>query len=165
MQVDPAFRTHRQSARRRRRRSRALRLALAAPVVALVIGAALWWLWPLTGPGTDDPTRTIAATGDMEQQLVQVEPEFDVAPVVQADTFTDLPGDPLILRLSGEDEAARQSRGLPGPDILDIGRVGLPAPDRLTLVREGLHVRQRQLMAALPTSREEFALFLSLIHI
>ena len=159
MQVDPAFRTHRQSARRRRRRSLALRLALIAPVLAMIIGAGLWWLWPATGPGTDGPTATIAATGDMEQQLVQVEPEFDVAPVVQADTFTDLPGDPLILRLSGDEDTARQSRGLPGPDILDIGRVGLPAPDRLTLVREGLHVRQRQLMAALPTSREEFALF------
>ena len=155
MQVDPAFQSHRRSARRRRNRARAIRGGVGA--VALMIAGGLGWaLWP-DAAEKGDPQIAVTATGD-DAQMVQVAAEFDVAPVVRADTFTDLPGDPLILRLAEDDQSSR-SQPLPGPPTLDVGRVGLPAPDRLLLVDETLHTRERRLMTALPSSPEDFALF------
>ncbi|MFV0301292.1 MAG: peptidoglycan DD-metalloendopeptidase family protein [Paracoccus sp. (in: a-proteobacteria)] len=156
MQVDPAFQSHRRSARRRRNRGRALRVGLVAACL-LVAGGLGWVFW-----SGDDPRPTAGPPPDSgdEAQMVQVAEAFDVAPVVRADTFTDLPGDPLILRLA-EDGQDGRSLPLPGPPTLDVGRVGLPAPDRLMLVNETLHVRERRLMTALPSSPEDFALFQS----
>lgn len=152
MQVDPAFHSHRRRARMRRNRSRALRGGIAA-IGVMVVGGLLWLLWP--DGGADEVIATGA--GD-DPQMVQVAAEFDIAPVVRADTFTDLPGDPLILRLAGDGRKAR-SLPLPGPPTLDVGRVGLPAPDRLLRVDEALQIRERRLMTALPSSPEDFALF------
>ncbi|AUH32937.1 M23 family metallopeptidase [Paracoccus tegillarcae] len=159
MQVDPAFQNHRRSARRRRNRSRAIRGGVAAASV-LIVGGVAWMLWPdapTDGMPAGDPQIASEAQGD-DAQMVQVAEEFDVAPVVRADTFTDLPGDPLILRLA-EDGQSSGNQPLTGPPTLDVGRVGLPAPDRLTLVDETLHTRERRLMTALPSSPEDFALF------
>lgn len=164
MQVDPAFQSHRLNARRRRNRSRAIRVGVGLAVL-LLAGGIGWLVWP---DGEASPLETVqvadaASGGDTLQdgaQMVQVEEAFDVAPVVRADTFTDLPGDPLILRLADEGQGDR-SLPLAGPPTLDVGRVGLPAPDRLMLVNETLQVRERRLMTALPSSPEDFALFQS----
>ncbi|MFD1881871.1 peptidoglycan DD-metalloendopeptidase family protein [Paracoccus pacificus] len=120
-----------------------------------------------TGPATADPATTVAAAegsdgvaaGDGDEQMVQVESQFDIAPVVVADTFTNIRGDPMILRTETAEAASAQPRRLEGPSTLEPTRVGAPSPERLVMVQEGLYVRDRRLMTALPTSREDFALF------
>ena len=104
MQVDPAFQSHRRSARRRRNRARAIRGGVGA-VALLIAGGLGWALWP-DAAEKGDPQIAVTATGD-DAQMVQVAAEFDVAPVVRAETFTDLPGDPLIARLQALEQLAR----------------------------------------------------------
>ena len=163
MQVDPAFQSHRRSARKRRNRNRAIRGGLAGAGLLVLAGLG-WLIWP---GGSPAPLSTVASDGPVPtdpvangEQMVQVVGAFDVVPVVRADTFTDLPGDPLILRLA-EPGAGQRSQTLTGPPTLDVGRVGLPGPERLQLVSETLHVRERRLMTALPSSPDDFALFQS----
>lgn len=155
LQIDPQFRQMGKGARRRRRRIGAIRATAAA---AALVGA-LGLLWHQTGPW---PVLTrllpdAAGGGDLEQQIVQTESEFDIAPVVRGDTFTDIAGDPMIIQ--GESSEADSGTLLPGPADLSPIRVGAPAPDRLAMVSEDLYLRERRLVAALPSTREEFALF------
>lgn len=145
--IDPRFRQMGQGARRRRRRGLALRGALAALVLA-GLGA---WLWPSLQP-------RLSALLASEPAMVQVESQFDIAPVVRGDTFTDIPGDPIIIPPPG-DGAEAETRRLPAPPALTAsGRVpGAPAGVRL--LDSTLVPQDRQLVAALPSTREEFALF------
>lgn len=149
IKIDPQFRQMGQGARRRRLRNGLVRGgALLACLAGLgVIG------WQMFGPHLG----VGAARGDLDQQIVQTESEFDIAPVVRGDTFTDIAGDPLIIQ-SGEADGESGTL-LQGPNDLNPIRVGAPAPDRLTMVSENLYLRERRLVAALPTTREEFALF------
>ncbi|AGT11476.1 M23 family metallopeptidase [Paracoccus aminophilus] len=144
--IDPQFRKMGSGARRRRQRLGLVRGAALA--LALVgAGAGIWHFLP--GRAVDG--------GDLDQQIVQTESEFDIAPVVRGDAFTDIAGDPMII--PGEEASDEAGRQLSGPTELSPIRVGQPAPDRLTLVAEDLYQRGRRLVAALPTTREEFALF------
>lgn len=144
MQVDPAFRDLARSSRRRRRRRRLWRGGLAGTAAAAALAAALWH-WP---PGLlfqgDDPV------------MVQVDDGIMVAPPVLSDAFADIPGDPMVIAGDG---AERPGIALSGPPDLDPARVGPPAPARLMLLEEPLYSRDRRLIAALPTTREDFALF------
>ncbi|PYF09878.1 hypothetical protein C8J30_10610 [Rhodobacter viridis] len=47
------------------------------------------------------------------------------------------------------------------PGVLSITRFGLPRPDRFTLIEDDLVPTERRLMTELPSSREDFALFLA----
>lgn len=157
-QIDPKFRQMGQGARRRRRRLGALRGGAA--VLVLVAGAAL--IRQQTGPWTFLPSSVTALFGqsngsDLEEQIVQTESEFDIAPVVRGDTFTDIAGDPMIIQ--GDSGEGDSGTLLTGPSDLSPIRVGAPAPDRLAMVSEDLYLRERRLVAALPSTREEFALF------
>ncbi|WP_289896347.1 M23 family metallopeptidase [Paracoccus sp. TOH] len=148
-EVDPRFRQMGKGARRRRRRVSALRGGAAA-LVLTGLGA---WLGPMLAPRV-----SALLTPGADPAMVQVESQFDIAPVVRGDTFTDIPGDPIIIPPpeAGEGEGARQ---LPAPAALAVsGRVPGRAA-QLALLDSALVPRDRQLVAALPSTREEFALF------
>lgn len=149
LNIDPQFRQMRQGARRRRRRSGLLRGVAVAAVLLAAAGIG----WQRAGPAL----LQRLAGDDTDQMLVQVEDGIQIAPVVRADTFTNIPGDPMIIPSADSGEPA--GTRLEGPGGLVVARVGAPAPDRLTMVSEQLYVRERRLVAALPTTREEFALF------
>ncbi len=151
IEIDPKFRQMSLGARRRRNRLGLMRLALLAGVV--VFGGL--WGWHLAGPALMAKFGADSEGGD--EQIVQTESEFDIAPVVRGDTFTDIAGDPMIIQ--GPEGDAASGQQLTGPADLNQIRVGPPAPDRLALVQEDLFQRERRLVAALPTTREEFALF------
>lgn len=147
-EVDPRFRQMGRGARQRRRRQGMLRALLVLPVIALAGG----WLWSRM----DVPPLTGGA--DLDEQLTQVGSEFDIAPVVRGDTFTDIPGDPLIIP-SPEQGEARKGKDLPAPPALAAARHASPPPAMVTVMRDDLVPRDRRLVAALPSTREEFALF------
>ncbi|WP_323718667.1 peptidoglycan DD-metalloendopeptidase family protein [Paracoccus aminovorans] len=147
--IDPRFRQMGQGARRRRRRGLALRGGLAALALA-GLGA---WLWPSL-----QPRLSALWAPEAEPAMVQVESQFDIAPVVSGDTFTDIPGDPIIIP-PPEDGAGAGQRQLPAPPALAAsGRVPGRAA-QLRLLDSPLVPQDRQLVAALPSTREEFALF------
>ncbi len=149
--VDPRFRQMGQGARRRRRRGMALR-AGAGLVVLAALGALAWLrLAPVAG----DWLRPAPAP---EPAMVQVEAEFDIVPVVRVDTFTDLPGDPLIIP-PPQDGAAPDTQFLPAPPALAAARRLPSTGARLAVLDSRLVAQDRQLVAALPSTREEFALF------
>lgn len=147
-EVDPRFRQMGRGARQRRRRQGALR----ALMVLLAVALAGVWLWPRL----DLPQ--LAGDPDLDQQLTQVGAEFDIAPVVRGDTFTDIPGDPLIIP-SPEQAQAGKGQDLPAPPVLAATRPLRSPSATVTVLRDDLVPRDRRLVAALPSTREEFALF------
>lgn len=151
--VDPRFRRMGRQAMLRRRRSRGLRLGAAAVVVtALCWGGLRMWQPDLSR------LAALLPAGDMDQQLVQVEAGFDIAPVVRRDTFADIPGDPLIIPAPEADGAAeRTARPVP-PDLAAEPRLAGQGAT-VTLLDSPLMPRDRQLVPSLPSTREEFALF------
>lgn len=146
-QIDPRFRQMGQGARRRRRRLSALRAVVGAVALA---GLGVW-AWPQL-------QQRLAVWRAPVPEMVQVESQFDIAPVVRGDTFTDIPGDPIIIP-PPEDGALAETRRLPAPPALAAsGRVPGPVA-RVQLLDSALVPQDRQLVAALPSTREEFALF------
>lgn len=147
--IDPRFRQMGRGAMRRRRRGLFWRGAAGLAVVA-VLGVLAWprvaprigaWLQP-------DPAL----------DMVQVEAQFDIAPVVRIDTFTDIPGDPLIIPAPQDGQSPDLQRQ-PAPAALAASRrVASPAAE-LAVLDSRLVAQDRQLVAALPSTREEFALF------
>ncbi|WP_298294595.1 M23 family metallopeptidase [uncultured Litoreibacter sp.] len=154
IKVDPSFQKGRKHARSRRNRKLAGRLAVAAVVLVVVaIPVALFTTLPSQLAGW-------VSTSEDDFDLVQVETDFDVAPVVQNNAFIDIAGDPTILRFAEVDEDAEERQKLiEGPGILDISRFGLPQAERLVIVRDNLVVKETRLITALPSSREDFAFF------
>ncbi|GLK65214.1 peptidoglycan DD-metalloendopeptidase family protein [Paracoccus kondratievae] len=142
-EVDPRFRQMGRGARRRRRRVNVLRMG----VVAAALGGLGLWCWPW-----------LISVLSPAPQMVQVESQFEIAPVVRGDTFTDIIGDPIIIP-PPESGAEAEARQVPAPAALAAtGRVTGRAA-RLALLDSALVPRDRQLVAALPSTREEFALF------
>ncbi len=156
IEVDPAFQKSQARAKKRRAQRRLQRIAVFSGGGLVVALLALGVFWLFSG-GDDDPVIAEGSAAE-EGQFVQVETDEVAAPPVRASTpFVDIAGDPMILRFaSGE---AQNSLTLTGPMTLDARRVGNPRPDRLSLVREPLIVQERQLITALPSSREDFAFF------
>ncbi len=154
MKVDPSFQQSRKHARARRNKRLAARSGVGLLVVALVAFPVAIF--------TNLPSRVAGWFGPSEDDftLVQVEQDFDVAPVVQSNVFIDIAGDPTILRFAEVDpDAEDRQKILEGPGILDISRFGLPQAERLVIVRDSLVVKETQLMTTLPSSREDFAFF------
>lgn len=149
--VDPRFRQMGKGAKQRRRRRYALRTGVA--VAVLMLAGAGGYLLRCDGPQPLAPGKDAQV-----QALVQVGPEFDIAPVVRADTFTDLPGDPLII--PGAEIAAQtgQIRLAAPPALTASQRVRNPQ-GQVVLASVDLVPRDQRLVATLPSSREEFALF------
>jgi murein DD-endopeptidase MepM/ murein hydrolase activator NlpD len=154
MDIDPQFkRTGQTSAKRRAARLRQrVAVGLAGAVVCGLLGWGIWGLWP-TGSGTD--IATVEGDGD---QIVQVDEGAQTAASIRVETpFVDIAGDPMILRF--ESGADRKAVELPGPPTLDAARFGPVFDGRFVLVRDDLIVSEKQLMTALPSSREDFAFF------
>ena len=159
MDVDPAFQQARIRAAKRRQQRRARLVVLVAGglaatiVIASIVAAVMFW--PEGEPGT--PVADAPAQEGDDAQFVQVESDEAATPIRVATPFVDIAGDPMILRLPGGAREAQTS--LAGPLTLDARRIGDPRPDRLSLVSEPLIVQERQLITALPSSREDFAFF------
>ncbi len=148
VEVDPQFRGAAQRSKARRMRRRLWRGGAAAVAVAVAGGAWLAWQARTGGGGA----------GVADGVMVQVDAAAGAAAAPRVETpFVDIPGDPMILRFAA-DTAAR-SRPVAGPAALDAARLGPVRPDRLLLVEDDLIVASRELMTALPSSREDFAFF------
>ncbi|MCC5973146.1 MAG: M23 family metallopeptidase [Rubellimicrobium sp.] len=162
MSVDPAFHQARQRSLKRQRLRRLRTGAVAGG--GLVVAALTGWLLlgdRAPGPADDgiaDATTLAPGADEGLDQMTQLEIDATAAPIRSASAFVDIPGDPLILRLDGGDTASNR-RSMAGPPTLDTARVGPPAPDRLVLITDELVVQDRRLIAALPSSREDFAFF------
>ncbi|MBK4214961.1 peptidoglycan DD-metalloendopeptidase family protein [Paracoccus caeni] len=148
--VDPRFRQMGRSAKRRRNRVSFLRWGAGAGAVLIAVG--------LTWHYTDPDLGALIRRDGGDDVLVQVESQFDIAPVVRADTFTDIPGDPLIIPAPDDGQALDvEQRPVPAvlssnPRLAGMGRT-------LTVLDSSLMPRGMQLVASLPATREEFALF------
>lgn len=129
---------------RRRRRLGLLRNAI---VLALLCAAGLAFWLALRG---GDSGR-IAALDD--QRVTLVEPA--IAPMIRHDAFTDLPGDPILI--AGDDPRQGGPRELPRPPQLQ--RESAAGGPRLAVLRTRIHQPHQRMLANLPTSRQEFALF------
>ncbi len=155
MEADPRFKSSAAPAARRhaarvRRRAALLVLALG------LVGTAGWYGWGLLPfGGDDDPGLLATDTGD---QPVQVDLGEQAAPAIRVETpFVDIAGDPMILRF--ETAGAARALPLPGPPTLDAVRFGPVRDGRFVLVEDEMVVKERALMTALPSSREDFAFF------
>ena len=155
MEVDPAFQAAKQRAKKRktgRRIRQSLMVGGGLAGIALIVGLVLLFM-----RGGDD---VIVAADDDEAGFVQVEDDSTPATsLIRTRTpFVDIAGDPMILRF---DRATGSAAGeqIAGPATLDAARLGNPTPDRLLLLAEPLVVQERQLITALPSSREDFAFF------
>jgi murein DD-endopeptidase MepM/ murein hydrolase activator NlpD len=151
MEIDPQFkRTGALSAKRRAAR---LRRRIGAAVVAVALIGGIGWL--VRGLFTGG-TEIEIATDDA--QAVQVDAGGAAAPVIRVETpFVDIAGDPMILRF--ERAGTARATPLPGPPTLDAVRFGPVLPERFILVEDAMVVKERALMTALPSSREDFAFF------
>jgi hypothetical protein len=151
MEIDPQFkRTGALSAKRRAARLRR-RIAAGLAILA-VIGGTGWLVRGVFTGGTD----TVVAVDD--GQAVQVDAGGQAAPAIRVETpFVDIAGDPMILRF--ERAGTARATSLPGPPTLDAVRFGPVLPERFVLVEDAMMVKERALMTALPSSREDFAFF------
>ena len=148
-EIDPRFRQMGRGAMRRRRRGLAWRGG-----IGLVVLAGLGVLaWPRVAPQI-----TAWLEPDPALDMVQVEAQFDIAPVVRIDTFTDIPGDPLIIPAPQDGQSPDMQRR-PAPAALTASRRVAPGGAELAVLDSRLVAQDRQLVAALPSTREEFALF------
>lgn len=159
IEVDPAFQKSQALARKRRARKRQQMIAMIGGGVfgGAVVLAGIGWLifGPDRPPAPDTPVAE--AGSDEGPGFVQMEDTEDVPAVRPATPFVDIAGDPMILRFETADAAGANL--LAGPPALDANRIGNPRPDRLQLLVEPLIVQERQLITALPSSREDFAFF------
>lgn len=149
MQVDPRFRQMGQKARQRRRRSSARRGGLAAMV--LLAAASLGW-WRFSPQIMTTWTRLTDNT-----QMTQVESEFDIAPVTHGAGFTDIPGDPMFIPRINRDPSAA-AKIIPAPAAL-MNASYANGGSQISVLKTDLRTPDRQLVAALPSTREELAMF------
>jgi murein DD-endopeptidase MepM/ murein hydrolase activator NlpD len=153
MDIDPHFkRTGALSARRRTARLRK-RVVVGAGVLLALFAVG----WSARGffTGSDDIATD---TFPSDEQAVQVDAGDQAAPVIRVETpFVDIAGDPMILRF--ERAGTARAQAIPGPPTLDAVRFGPVLPGRFVLVEDAMVVKERALMTALPSSREDFAFF------
>ena len=160
MEVDPAFKAAKTNAKKRKavRRNRQILIFGGGLAGVLVLGGLIFAITLLFSG--DDAGTDVLAADDTEPGFVQVEDESTPAAALIRTTtpFVDIAGDPMILRFDRA-SGSETGKALTGPPTLDARRIGDPTPDRLTLVTEKLIVQERQLITALPSSREDFAFF------
>lgn len=154
MQIDPRFRQMGRSARRRRNRQAALRGTAFAAGLGLVMGV-VWWQW---SPQITDRLAALWPGAVPDGEMTQVDPGFDIAPVVRADTFGNIPGDPMIIPRAAPDAAA-PGRVVVAPEALRLSGQGDGGGGQLSILRTALGTPDRMLLAPLPSTREEFAMF------
>lgn len=131
---------------------------LVGVVLGLVGLGGTWGLSAMNTP-TDQAEPEVPAAPDetmADFTMVQAEPSANDL-IDTAAPFADLRRDPMILRLP-EATASRMTL-LDGPPDFLTDRLGPPAPGNLALLRDDLYVAERQLIATLPSSHEDFAIF------
>ena len=158
-QVDPRFQQGRKAAKSRHRKRLAQRLALFGLVPAVVVLGGLALFTEIPQRGVQLVTALIAGNDDTAM-LVQVDGAVDAAPVVPANVFLNIAGDPTLLRINDQSSGAKTGR-TEGSGVFDIARFGLPTIDRFVVIRDDLVVTEKRLMIELPSSREDFAFFLA----
>lgn len=150
MQIDPQFQQSRNRARKRRNRRIAKRLVVFGFIpVSLILSFIIIFA---------DLDQRLLSSGDDDFTLVQMESDIVVAPVTTASGFIDISGDPIILRFEA-DAAKVHMKSFSGPETLDTSRFGPLKFDRLIMIQDDLFVQERRLVTALPSTREDFALF------
>jgi murein DD-endopeptidase MepM/ murein hydrolase activator NlpD len=150
MQIDPQFQQSRNRARKRRNRRIAKRLVVFGFIpVSLILSFIIIFT---------DLDQRLLSSGDVDFTLVQMESDIVVAPVTTASGFIDISGDPIILRFEA-DAAKVHMKSFSGPETLDTSRFGPLKFDRLIMIQDDLFVQERRLVTALPSTREDFALF------
>ena len=155
MKADPQFKAAAASAARRRA-ARLRRRVAAAILVIGMIGIVGWFGRSLLPFGAPEPDPALIA--DSGDQPVQMDLGDQAAPAIRVATpFVDIAGDPMILRF--ETAGTARAQELPGPPTLDAVRFGPVLPGRFVLVQDEMVVKERALMTALPSSREDFAFF------
>ncbi len=161
MEVDPQFKRSGQRSQQRRMKRLIQRAILGVAFVVLLAGGLGWWIWgadPSPFPGDPDQIATSEdGSNPGEDQTLQMQTDTAAPPVRVPSAFVDIAGDPMILRFEGAGD--QKSTDLPGPAALDAARFGSVTPKRLVLVRDEMVVNERQLITALPSSREDFAFF------
>ncbi|HIE26680.1 TPA: hypothetical protein EYP66_05295, partial [Candidatus Poribacteria bacterium] len=150
MQIDPQFQQSRDRARKRRNRRVAKRLVVFGFIPASLILSAII--------AFTDLSQKLFSSGEDDFTLVQMESDIIVAPVTTASGFIDISGDPIILRFE-VDASKAHMKLFSGPVTLDMSRFGPLKSDRLMMIRDDLFVQERRLVTALPSTREDFALF------
>jgi len=150
MQIDPQFQQSRDRARKRRNRRVAKRLVVFGFIPASLILSAII--------AFTDLSQKLFSSGEDDFTLVQMESDIIVAPVATASGFIDISGDPIILRFE-VDASKAHMKLFSGPVTLDMSRFGPLKSDRLMMIRDDLFVQERRLVTALPSTREDFALF------
>ena len=150
MQIDPRFRQMGQTARRRRRKSAALRSGVAGLAV-VALGGVIWWQF---APRIENLWTQLTGA----DQMTQVEAEFDIAPVTPGDTFTDIPGDPMIIPRMDQGAVA-PGQTVIAPAALMNASLGGARGGELTVQNTDLRAPDQLLVATLPATREEFAMF------
>jgi len=158
-EVDPSFQIARRKALQRHRRRRARQIVLFG-ILPMALGVAGLSLVVDLPAALSSARRALLGPGGDDLALVQVASDVVVAPVVRGNAFIDIAGDPTILRFGAAGSKARIA-ATEGPGVLPIARFGLPRPDRFTVIEDDLVPTERRLMTELPSSREDFALFLA----
>ena len=156
MEADPRFKTSAAPAARRYAARMRRRIAGGLAVVGL-LGTAGWYGWGLlpSGGGEGPDPGLIADAGD---QPVQMDLGEQAGGAIRVETpFVDIAGDPMILRF--EVDGVAKAQALPGPPTLDAVRFGAVRDGRFVMVEDAMVVKERALMTALPSSREDFAFF------
>lgn len=157
MKADPQFKAA--AAPAARRRAARIRRRIAAGVLMLgLVGSLGWFGWgwlPFGSGGSGPDAGLLAEAGD---QPVQIDLGDQAGQAIRVSTpFVDIAGDPMILRF--EVAGTARAQPLSGPPTLDARRFGPVLPGRFVLVEDEMVVKERALMTALPSSREDFAFF------
>lgn len=164
--VDPRFHAARARSQTRRR-MRLLRLAGGGALVAGLLAAGFFGMRSGGLPQIAIGPRPVIE--DDVTQAAALPPENDAAPQTEAishlapdpaptdtaamDAFLDIPGDPLRLQFGSVNRQA--TRSLPRPEGLDTARGGGP----IIVLQDVMVSTEDRLVTALPSSREDFAIF------
>jgi len=146
-EVDPRFRAARARAAARRRRGLAVR-GVAALVIMGLLGAAGWWAWPRPDGPAAPPRAAEAPSAPAEDPAA---PSAD--DLAMLDAFLDIPGDPMRLTIGAGGRSA--ARTLPRPEGLPEER----GRGDVVVLRDVMVSTGDRLVTALPSSREDFAIF------
>ena len=105
--------------------------------------------------GGSRPGATVVADDDLDIDIVALEQDAQAASSRFAAAFVDVPGDPMIIRLEGQD-GSRALREMPTPDGL---RDGTRIPDTLIRVSDVMVSTGKRFITTLPSTQEDFAFF------
>ena len=144
--LDSSFRLKKQAAAERRRRRRRRRLvAGGGAVVALAVVAASYGLvrhW---------------SSSDLDENLRPTEASAALPPdaSVYVPTLIDLPGDPMLITLSGDTGEEVRKTSVPRPE----GLAGEGIPPQVEVLSDRMLSSSERFMTTIPSTQQDFAFF------